>query len=145
MEERRCPECWEKLTVIEADKNKNKYVFVCKKCDLKIETNPDPETLVSITRKHFRADWYNAGEGYKGDYDPENPEDENLLRFDVYYSPDADGKWEEVEDASYCTTNSVDTLTSILIRKLYTILKEYENSGYPDNSVKKLGETLSWI
>lgn len=31
----------------------------------------------------LRVSWSNCGEGYSGDYDPDDPEDENLLRLDV--------------------------------------------------------------
>ena len=47
------------------------------------------------------VDWYNANEGYCGDFDPSNPENKNLLRFDVCIFNGEN--WEAVDDSSYCT------------------------------------------
>ena len=108
----------------------------------------DGETPVSIQGPLVRADWYDAGEGICGDYDPEDPDDIPLLRFDIYIKKD--GEWEPVEDASYCTRIPLDLVNEnrvALVEKLYVIYKAYEDvlSSDPDASVKKLGEYLSWI
>ena len=122
----------------------NKAVKVGEKCScgLVIETYPDCETPLSIYDDELRVDWYQAGEGYYGDYNPENPEDDELLRFDVYRKED--GEWIEVEDASYCTCVLANTDVEKLVYPLYVIFKEYKNADL-DGSVKKLGEMLSWI
>ena len=93
----------------------------------------------------IRVEWYNDGEGWCGDYNPEDPEDQNLLRFDV--SIKRDGKWQEVEDASYCTRMPADTYPDILKAALRMLLKEYTEAlrSNPECSVKKLGEAMSWI
>lgn len=44
--------------------------------------NQTYETIVR-ERGPVRVAWVCLGEGYNGDYDPKNPEDELLLRFDV--------------------------------------------------------------
>ena len=113
--------------------------------------NIDAETPMSLHDDLIRVDWYNAGEGYCGDYNPDNPEDENLLRFDVYVNETKDGNpdnWAEVEDASYCTLVPADTDKKVLKEKLGVIFRAYreEIDDYPILfSVKKLGERLSWI
>lgn len=111
----------------------------------KISCNPDEETPLSICDDVLRVDWYNAGEGTCGDYDPENPDDINLLRFDVYVK-DGD-EWVEVEDASYCTCMPTSASAAILQKALTAIFKRYraviDGPEYP--SVKKLGEELSYI
>ena len=114
----------------------------------------DHDTPVSICSDKLRVDWYNAGEGVSGDYDPEDPEDVNLLRFDVYAKTDdpswedTDG-WTEVDDASYCTQVPADTDPEELERLLRVIFDRYNDviDDYIENgtSVKKLGEELSWI
>ena len=113
--------------------------------DVKILFDIDSETPVSIQGSLVRADWYDAGEGLWGDYDPENPRDVHLLRFDIYIK--RNGNWEPVDDASYCTLVPADTERHTLVNKLYTIYKGYEDalSSDPEASVKKLGECLSWI
>ncbi len=113
----------------------------------KIERNVDPETPMSINDGIVRVDWVNLGEGLSGDYNPQDPEDENLLRFDVYVMNN-EGEWEEVEDASYCTMVSALASDADLEHTIRTIHSAYRNeiSGYPfDFPVKKLGESLSWI
>ena len=111
----------------------------------KVIFNPDEETPVSIIGDVVRADWYRAGEGYWGDYNPNNPNDRELLRFDIYKN--VNGEWEEVDDASYCTNVTADTDIDRLVTLLKTIYHEYDNvlSCDPDASVKNLGEALSWI
>lgn len=123
---------------------------------LKVLHNLDAETPLSIRDDVLRVDWCNIGEGYSGDYSPDDPEDENLLRFDVYvkteYNPEChnsdEDAWEAVEDASYCTRMPADTDVSVLERALQCIFGRYRDIiDDPDNypSVKKLGEELSWI
>ena len=112
---------------------------------MKIIYDLDIETPVSIQGDIVRADWYDAYEGLYGDYDPEDPNDIHLLRFDIYKMEDGD--WVEVEDASYCTNIPFDTGRDVLVDKLRVIYEEYDDvlRSDPDASVKKLGEMLSWI
>ena len=48
-------------------------------------------------------------EGWEGDYDPTDPDDVPLLRFDVSKWDKNCNEWSAVEDASYCTQLSVTT------------------------------------
>lgn len=113
----------------------------------------DMDTPMSIRDDILRVDWHNAGEGICGDYNPENPQDVNLLRFDVYIAGAAETKgesddvWREVEDASYCTNMPANTTQEILEESLKYIFFEYREviNQYPDHSLKRLGERLSWI
>lgn len=83
------------------------------------------------------------GEGVWGDFDPEDPDDVALLRFDVDRLVDAE--WLPVDDASYCTRLRVDLDRVILEDCVARILDEvYEPVSY-GYSVKKLCERLSWI
>ena len=94
----------------------------------------------------FSVEWYNAGEGHNGDYNPDDPNDENLLRFAV--SIFNGESWEEVDDASYCTRIRANADDEQLARTLYYIFREYRNvidEYLVEHFVKKLGESLSWI
>lgn len=104
-----------------------------------------PTDGMSAENDLVRVEWYNADEGWCGDYDPDDPDDENLLRFDVYIR--REGNWEAVEDASYCTRMPADTKPEILKRALELLLKEYTDvlRSDPYASVKKLGEGYSWM
>ena len=111
-----------------------------------LQIRPDESTPMSLQNDWLRVDWYNADEGLCGDYDPDDPQDINILRFDVYRRGD-DSAWEEVPDASYATQVPADTELDILERALRYIFKQYEDALKDDRyaSVKKLGEGLSWI
>ena len=75
-------------------------------------------TEVTLTRKGVRVDIEYIGEGYSGDYNPDDPEDEPLLRFSVYQS--GANHWDQVNDGSYCTCLSakIDELDKAMVAKI---------------------------
>jgi hypothetical protein len=94
----------------------------------------------SLEGDGFRVEWVSLGEGNFGDYDPEDPEDEEFLRFDVSRQGE-DGQWEQIQDGSYCTLMPVDTSVEILRAALVYILREI-GGGF---NVKRRLEQLSWL
>lgn len=98
--------------------------------------------LPTIIRGNVRIDWVNLHEGFDGDYDPENPDDVNLLRFDAYRHDGAD--WVEVEDGSYCTQIPANT-NHVTLRR---ILRSFMDYIYDDvvsvGKAKRKCEQLSW-
>ena len=104
----------------------------------------DGDDLAYLTPT-VKVEWCNCDEGWWGDYNPENPEDENLLRFDV--SVFRNGQWEEKDDASYCTQFPASASMAEKCQALQILGKEFDDalSSDIDVSVKKLGERLSWI
>jgi len=123
---------------------------VCNSCALKYDWYKlDLEFLV-VKMGNLKAEWSRLGEGLSGDYNPNDPEDVELLRFDVSYLPDGEENWEAVPDASYCTRFPVDACYDLKLKALNTIICEYYDacSGNYNEfspSVKRLGERLSWI
>lgn len=109
------------------------------------EDSESDEIVMQLIKSGVRAEWLNIGEGLTGDYNPEDQDDIQLLRFDI--SVRNHGKWAEVEDASYCTQMPADTLAPVLEPGLRYILDEYVQTlrAHPFSSVKKLGERLSWL
>ena len=96
----------------------------------------DDTTLVAMT---------DCGEGPDGDYDPDNPNDVALLRFDVRYK-DADGYWEFANDASYCTGVPVDTDPARVQELLQTIMNEVHGKiDAHGGGIKKICERLSHL
>lgn len=93
--------------------------------------------------KDVKVEWVDLGEGYSGYYDPNDPEDDALLRFDV--SVWRDGEWQDPGDASYCTLIPVDTPEDILMNGLRMIMQEVEEPLRNGYSIKKICEQLSWI
>jgi DNA-directed RNA polymerase subunit RPC12/RpoP len=131
----KCPKCLKEMRIAKPNS------YECSNCNFKINIYPDEETPVEIFDKELRASWYRAGEGYWGDYNPENPEDRELLRFDI--DKMTENGWEAVDDASYCTAVPADTEIDKLVKGIYIIFKEYKDVDL--DSCKKLGEALSWI
>ena len=97
-----------------------------------------------------RVQFEEIGEGFSGDYNPNDPNDIELLRF--YVSVDfGNGEFEDLDDASYCTCFPVsasqelqDKAVQFIMDKVYQIIYD----GYPSKdskNVKKLCEKLSWI
>ena len=112
------------------------------------EDAENQEHIASIHNEKIRIDFVNLGEGLCGDYNPTDPNDVNLLRFDVYQRKCVFDAWEPVNDASYCTMIPADTSTEILQKALQFLLTQYTNaleSQSPSESVKKIGERLSHI
>lgn len=116
---------------------------------LTVAINGDDDIVMSIYDDVLRVDWYNAGEGICGDFNPDDPKDVNLLRFDVYIKGNESGnkEWLEVTDASYCTNMPATASEDVLEKALRYIFNRYRNviTGPDCPSVKKLGEELSHI
>lgn len=116
---------------------------------MKITRNPASDTILRAEDDAICVEFITLGEGYNGDYDPEDPCDAELIRFDVYANGlYTEGEWDMVDDASYCTSLEVGTPINILEKKIKIVFDEYRNvydNILNGESVKKLGETLSWI
>ncbi|GAF94624.1 unnamed protein product [marine sediment metagenome] len=93
--------------------------------------------------KKLRVDFCDIGEGVQGDYNPDDPTDLPLLRFDVYKK--VCGKWEALDNGSYCTTNTVFTPVKSIKSMLRTIHREMSDVLDGGYSGKKTAEGLSWI
>lgn len=94
-------------------------------------------------RNGVRVELSWIGEGCEGDFDPGDPEDQPLLRFDV--SKFEDGSWEAVDDSSYCTQIPATTEPGQVMKIAERILDEVEDAVRSGNSIKRQCERLSWI
>lgn len=109
----------------------------------------------------FRVCFTDIGEGRCGDYDPEDPDDEPLLRFDVQISEaasplaedpasvgvenpdDPDYGWYWVRDGSYCTQVNAENVTGAQMHRLLRrILSEVDGETH---SVRRQLEQASWL
>lgn len=107
-----------------------------------------------------KVEWIDLGEGLCGEYNPDDPDDIALLRYDAYVRPDAVDKyemtieawvdettgnpWVIVRDSSFCTNTPVDTPDHILQGLAQIIADSLEDSlgsGY----WKSVSEQMSWI
>ena len=84
------------------------------------------------------------GEGWDGDYDPDNPDDVPFLRFSVYELAD-DGVWESIDDSSYCTLLPATISIDMAMEALKYIMNTVEGRVVGGHPIKKVCESLSWI
>lgn len=100
---------------------------------------------IELIKDNVKVIWENIGEGHCGDYNEEDPEDENLLRFSVFVQED--NSWVEVDDASYCTNVNANTDKDRLYELLNVLMDEFYEILHYDihSSVKRLAERMSWI
>jgi len=94
----------------------------------------------SLTEDEVRVDLHDeTNEGWNGDYDPNNPDDQLLLRFDISY------QGEPVDNASYCTQIPANISDQQANQVLRLIMQEVKSSVIGGVSIKKKCEYLSWI
>ena len=96
---------------------------------------------IELIRGDKRVVWEYIGEGWSGDYNPDDPEDTQLLRFScfekVFYHEE---DWTELSDSSYCTEMPINTPVSILAQAAARIMQEIEDVSY-----KRALEQLSYL
>jgi len=96
-----------------------------------------------LIRDNVMVEWSELGEAIDGDYNPDDPEDIELLRFDV--SRLVDGEWEAIDDASYCTQVPVSATPEQRADGLEWIMDDVFEGASQGYSIKKICERLSWI
>jgi len=106
--------------------------------------------MMELVRKHesgkeVLVEWSNLGEGIEGDYNPDDPDDVALLRFDISVKNKDDEEWEAVDDSSYCTQVPVETEEKILKAGLEMIMDEVFEAVVEGHSIKRACEQMSWI
>ena len=105
--------------------------------------------MIELIRGGRKVEWIDIGEGWSGDYNPDDPTDTPLLRFDVLeltkveglFSDSPELEWEVLDDASYCTQMPADTSEADLRRAAEIIM----DATYGKTNIKKICEELSWI
>jgi hypothetical protein len=101
--------------------------------------------LITATRKNVRVEIsWECPEGKMGDYDPTNPDDEPLLRFDVLRK-EKGSNWKACDDASYCTNLRAYEYRGLLQQAAEIILNEVFERASAGESIKKICERLSHI
>ena len=79
--------------------------------------NHTTENLVR-ERGPVRVAWVCLGEGYNGEYDPKNPEDELLLRFDVAVRDEDIGDFVTTESRCTCFAAKAPIKDSQIVYKI---------------------------
>jgi len=96
---------------------------------------------MELIHGEYKVEWVSIGEGWDGYYNPDDPNDVELLRFDTY-SLLASDEWEPIQDGSYCTAMPVGTDDKILSQALEFIVNELHACV---GSPKRMLEGLSWM
>jgi hypothetical protein len=91
----------------------------------------------------FKVRFVRCNEGYSGDYNPADPEDQELLRIDVLNLTD-DG-WIQIENGSTCTNIPVKTPKNERRRLLKLALEFVRAARLENRSLKRSVERLSWL
>lgn len=94
--------------------------------------------------------WEDIGEGWDGEYDPNDDNDEPLLRFTVYRNSfvtggSRSGGWEQVDNASYCTRMPVNADEFVLVRELHFMMELVYDRVVAGESIKDVCEKFSWV
>ena len=90
-----------------------------------------PERIAVVQNARFKVEAVYLGEGYRGDYDPKDPKDEPLMRFDVY-----EHKYPDETLYSYCTMTSARN--AVACSRLIQMVLESDME-------KQSIEQLTWI
>lgn len=99
---------------------------------------------MQLTMGNVRITWERIGEGICGDYNPDDSDDEELLRFSVYKKDE--GNWCQVDGASYCTNfPAVGPTDEQKKLALKTILEEVYKPLIAGSSIESMCEVLSYI
>ena len=108
---------------------------------------------MQLIRGVARIDLDHIGEGWEGDYDPEDENDQPLLRFDCFRKAEPgfedcgdetpDG-WIALHDGSYCTQVPA-TATGEQQQAILEVLMGLLEEGIVAGRVKKAGERASWV
>ena len=96
-------------------------------------------------RGPVRVAWVCLGEGYNGDFDPKNPEDELLLRFDVSVKGEDIGAFVTTESRCTCfaekaSTQDKEAALEILLDRFYDAY-----TAEPRRCLSTLADELSYI
>ncbi len=101
--------------------------------------NPDAAfSEVKVASGRFRVVWEYIGEGLEGDFNPDDPDDYQHLRFSCDCRENKE--WVGVENASYCTRLPISTPKRLLKLAARNVLEAVSHSGH-----KRRLEELSWL
>lgn len=115
-----------------------------------IDVTGDEWEPVIIYDDSLKVAFADIGEGYNGDYDPDNPEDAPLLRLDIMIKEpeDVDEDFYDCTTFSYCTcivaNTPVKTLTKLLLLVHEAFRKAIDEEA-DEGQLKLLAERCSYL
>lgn len=103
---------------------------------------------MDLTHDGVRVSLVYIGEGHFGAYPPDNPKDEQLLRFYVgrqMFDGAGAELYAQVEDASCCARVPCEAPIEVQARALGTIMAAVHLPVVRGEPIKEICERLSWI
>lgn len=99
-----------------------------------------------LEHDNIRIEWVRLGEGYGGDYNPDDPEDEELLRFDLTVR-DEDGEWPLEANESRCTLFPVNSDEVYLKGGLRWMLNRFlsREARHPMAGLRNAADLMSYV
>jgi len=101
------------------------------------------EKMNELIKNNVRVSWVELGEGKQGDYDPNDPNDVELLRFDVERMEN--GTWEILDGGSYCTQVPVSATPEQRRVGLKDIMNSVYNPIMAGDSIRRMASDFSWM
>lgn len=106
----------------------------------------DVTVIYETEHNKYRLDWVYLDEGWYGDYNPDDPTDEPLIRFDVYVWDKHYEDWNgEIDGTSYCTQNTVGVGADDLRLMGLSILERFADVFDNGGSGKYCLQEASWL
>lgn len=103
----------------------------------------DVFTEDELTRGNVLVRFVDLGEGFNGEYDPDDLDDQELLRFDVMRRGTRD--FEFVDDGSYCTHTPVSTSRADRRALLLELMNAVYDLVVSGESVRTVCQHASWM
>jgi hypothetical protein len=103
-----------------------------------------PGQILVIPGK-LMVEWVELGEGIDGDYHADDPDDVELLRFDINVWDAKLNAWVDPGDVSYCTRFPVKASPELRQKGLQYLADNLLPLVEIDFPIKKQCERLSWI
>jgi len=100
---------------------------------------------LALTKNNVKVEWTYHGEGHSGDYNSNDPDDTELLRFFVYKRMSLLNEWEYVKDSSYCTCFPLNSDNILKVKALLIIMDLVYDKVVNGQTIKKVCERISHI
>ena len=99
--------------------------------------------IQSQSSEHFTIVFEHIGEGYDGEYNPDDPEDSPLLRCDIFRNDYLD---ESIRNGSFCTHIKDETDVSVLLDTMLSHAEELYREHRDENigTISRILALYSW-
>ena len=98
----------------------------------------------NLLEDNVKIEWSNIGEGLFGEYNEDNPEDVNVLRFYTATQNEA-GEWVDYEDGSFCTDFPATATDQEQLDALSLLMDSFYDIVVEGRSLKATAADKSWI